>query len=329
MNVLHTYQNAMSEALLDPLLASVTSSNADTLPMLYWPPRRRRKDQSLMKMIEMIGDNAMLYKKVCLHSTHSTSQKALEILREESSKYQQLIEKCATRRTTTSTNETTKKSSELKSGRGSDQKKEDTVSPHRVFISPALLPTSQALAAAFLCTLRFDLLMSFNEAKLEGICKKDPIHHFVWYMDACIKSKRIDRRHASQLVAHLDPIKRRKISHHSLPSGEVGLDQDTSDDWTPEFGERVGRKKSSRAPRTGDKRLFEEMEEDVDESSLKSDQHISVFDRFVRILHFKVIFRDLQIVCRDPWVVYTICSSLLRLVIASLYEDKTPKVCTY
>ena len=64
MNVLHTYQNSMSEALLDPLLASVTSNNADILPMLYWPPRRRRKDPSLMKIIEMIGENVVLYKKV-------------------------------------------------------------------------------------------------------------------------------------------------------------------------------------------------------------------------------------------------------------------------
>lgn len=30
--------------------------------------------------------------------------------------------------------------------------------------------------------------------------------------------------------------------------------------------------------------------------------------------------------CRDPWVVYTVCSSLLRVVITGLYDDKSPKV---
>lgn len=61
---MHAYQSAMSEALLDALLASITSANVDTLPILYWPQRRRRKDPSLMKIVEMIGENENLYEKV-------------------------------------------------------------------------------------------------------------------------------------------------------------------------------------------------------------------------------------------------------------------------
>ncbi|KAH9282001.1 Negative elongation factor B [Echinococcus granulosus] len=299
MNVLNAYQNAMSEALLDSLLASVTSANADTLPILYWPQRRRRKDLSLIKIVEMIGENENLY------------EKALEILREESVKYQQLIEKSATRRTV-STSECIKKLTDSKAGKGGSQKKEESVTFHHIFISPALLPAPQSLAAALLCTLRFDLLMSFIEAKLDRICVTDPIHHFVWCMDACIKSKRIDRRHANELAAHLNRHHRRHSIHLSL-SSEIGLDQDTSEDWAPNLDERGGRKKSMRTQRAGEKRALEEVEVDSDDGPSKSDQGVLAFQR------------DIQIVCRDPWVVYTVCSSLLRVVITGLYDDKSPK----
>ncbi|KAL5104971.1 Negative elongation factor B [Taenia crassiceps] len=299
MKVLHAYQNAMSEALLDPLLASVTSANVDTLPILYWPQRRRRKDPSLMKIVEMIGENENLY------------EKALEILREESVRYQQLIEKSATRRTA-STSECAKKFVDSKTSKGCSQKKEESVTPHHIFIPPALLPAPQSLAAALLCTLRFDLLMCFNEAKLDRICVADPIHHFVWCMDACIKSKRIDRRHASELAVHLNRHHRQHSNHLSL-SSEIGLDQDTSEDWVPDLDERGIRKKSMKTPRAGEKHGLDDVEVDSDEGLSKSDHGASAFER------------DIQIVCRDPWVVYTVCSSLLRVVITGLYEDKSPK----
>uniref|UniRef100_A0A5K3F509 Negative elongation factor B n=1 Tax=Mesocestoides corti TaxID=53468 RepID=A0A5K3F509_MESCO len=38
-----------------------------------------------------------------------------------------------------------------------------------------------------------------------------------------------------------------------------------------------------------------------------------------------LLYRDIQTVCRDPWVVYTVCSSLIRLVITGLYEDRSPR----
>eukprot|EP00108_Taenia_solium_P000827 TsM_000731800 transcript=TsM_000731800 gene=TsM_000731800 len=301
MNVLHAYQSAMSEALLDPLLASVTSANVDTLPILYWPQRRRRKDPSLIKIVEMIGENENLYEK---------ASQTLEILREESARYQQLIEKSATRRTT-SISECAKKFTDSRANKGGSQKKEESVTLHHIFISPALLPAPQSLAAALLCTLRFDLLMCFNEAKLDRICVTDPIHHFVWCMDACIKSKRIDRRHASELAVHLNRHHRRQSNHLSL-SSEIGLDQDTSEDWVPDLDERGGRKKSTKTPKAGEKHALENVV-DSDEELSKSDQGASAFER------------DIQIVCRDPWVVYTVCSSLLRVVITGLYEDKSPK----
>ncbi|VDM19888.1 unnamed protein product [Hydatigera taeniaeformis] len=298
MNVLHAYQSAMSEALLDPLLASVTSANVDTLPILYWPQRRRRKDPSLMKIVEMIGENETLY------------EKALEIFREESARYQQLIEKFATRRT--STNECSKKFTDSKSSKGGGQKKDEGFTSQHLFISPALLPAPQSLAAAFLCTFRFDLLMSFNEAKLDRICVTDPIHHFVWCMDACIKSKRIDRRHASELAVHLNRHRRHNPNRFIL-SSEVGLDQDTSEDWAPDLDERGVIKKSMRTPTAGEKHALEDVEEHFDKELATSDYGTLAFER------------DIQIVCRDPWVVYTVCSSLLRVVITGLYEDKSPK----
>ncbi len=64
MNVLQSYQQSVTDSLLYPLYLSVTSSsNSDTLPLLYWPPRRRRRDPALLRIIEMIGENQALYDK--------------------------------------------------------------------------------------------------------------------------------------------------------------------------------------------------------------------------------------------------------------------------
>lgn len=193
-------------------------------------------------------------------------------------RYQQLIK--STTRRTTSTSECAKKFTDSKAGKGGgSQKKEESVTPHHIFISPALLPAPQSLAAALLCTLRFDLLMCFNEAKLDRICVTDPIHHFVWCMDACIKSKRIDRRHATELAVHLNRHRRYHSNHPSL-SSEIGLDQDTSEDWVPDLDERGVRKKSMRTPRAGEKHALEDVEVDSDEGLSKSDQGASAFERF-------------------------------------------------
>lgn len=66
-NVLQTYQQSLCDSLLDALHASITSSSADALPLLYWPPRRRRRDPTVVKIVEMIGDNQTLYDKVSVH----------------------------------------------------------------------------------------------------------------------------------------------------------------------------------------------------------------------------------------------------------------------
>ncbi|VUZ42655.1 unnamed protein product [Hymenolepis diminuta] len=300
MKLIQNYQSAFSDGLLETVLSSVTCSSADTLPMLFWPPRRRRKDPSLLKLIEMIGDNTVLY------------EKALQIFREEYAKYQQSIEQTATRKATLS-------SSEMPSKATGKKKDESIQSVHFTFIPPALLPSSQALASSVLCALRFDLLMGLNDAKSESIFQSDKIHRFVWGMDACIKNKEIDRRHAKDLVGTVGGQQYRYTSgrHVSISAlaGEVGLDQDTSEDWVPDAEEKPssssGRKKTSRsAPKFGEKRPIAEVESDTEATEKEN--------RKIRI--------DLQMVCRDPWVVYTICSTLLKIVIKKgLSEDKLPR----
>ncbi|VDO06552.1 unnamed protein product [Rodentolepis nana] len=300
MKLIQNYQNAYSDGLLEAVLSSITCSCVDTLPMLFWAPRRRRKDPSLLKLIEMIGDNNVLY------------EKTLQIFREEYAKYQQSIEQTATRRATLS-------SSEMPS-KPTGKKKEEPVPPvHFTFIPPALLPSVQSVSSSVLCALRFDLLMGLNDAKLESIFQSDKIHRFVWGMDACIKNKEIDRRHAKDLVATVGGQQYRYTSgrHVSISAliGEMGLDQDTSDDWVPDAEEKPGtsssRKKASKsAPKSGEKRSIADVESDT-EASEKGNHRIRI---------------DLQMVCRDPWVVYTICSTLLKIVIKNgLSEDKLPR----
>nr|CDS33580.1 negative elongation factor B [Hymenolepis microstoma] len=300
MKLIQNYQNAYSDGLLESVLSSVTCSCVDTLPMLFWAPRRRRKDPSLLKLIEMIGDNTALY------------EKTLQIFREEYAKYQHSIEQTATRRATLS-------SSEMPS-KPFGKKKEEPVPPvHFTFIPPALLPSVQSVSSSVLCALRFDLLMGLNDAKLESIFQSDKIHRFVWGMDACIKNKEIDRRHAKDLVATVGGQQYRYTSgrHVSVSAlvGEMGLDQDTSDDWVPDAEEKPStsnsRKKASRsAPKVGEKRSIVDADSDT-EATEKGNRRIRI---------------DLQMVCRDPWVVYTICSTLLKIVIKNgLSEDKLPR----
>lgn len=258
MKIIRSYQSAFSNALLEAVLASVACSSADTLPILFWAPRRRRRDPHLLRLIEMIGDNTVLY------------EKTLQILRNEHVRHQQLIGKSATRRVTLS-------SSEMPNKPSGKRKEESPAQPaHQVFIPPALLPTMQSLAASVLCTLRFDLLMGLNEAKSEALFQSDKIHRFVWGMDACIRNKEIDRRHAKDLVTSFGGYQSRSNSGRrpstSALVGEVGLDQDTSEDWAPDAEEKGSRKKSTRsAPKSGDKRLFSEVDSDS-ETAKTTDQ---------------------------------------------------------
>ncbi|VDN13186.1 unnamed protein product [Dibothriocephalus latus] len=264
-NVLQTYQNSWFESLLDALYASVTSnlsSNSDTLPLLYWPPRRRRRDNSLLKIVEMIGESQALY------------EKTLDFLREECLRLQMAVERSNSLRKLSTTlpdiclppppkraRESSTSSKKIKKEESSVPDLEIKSLPPVPFISPALLPNPQSMAATALCTVRFDLIMSFNEARQDQMCISDPIHHFVWCMDACIRNKKIDRRHVCELAYHLTRHRRRASVRPGLES-EVGLDQDTSADWAPDTDEKVPPKKksgdiSSRLPkhqRAGDKR---------------------------------------------------------------------------
>lgn len=174
--------------------------------------------------------------------------------------------------------------SPVKGGKSTTPKKDDPSPPPPLFISPALLSSPQALYAALLCTVRFDLLMSFNEAKLDRICMADPVHHFVWCMDACIKSKKIDRRHAIELASHLKRHRKRKASV-DLPASELGLDQDTSEDWNPgleEKGVGGGRKRASRGQRSSEKRAHSNDDEDATPKKTESPT-VTNFERFASL----------------------------------------------
>nr|VZH93465.1 unnamed protein product [Spirometra erinaceieuropaei] len=332
-NVLQTYQNSWFESLLDALYASVTSnlsSNSDTLPLLYWPPRRRRRDSSLLKIVEMIGENQALY------------EKTLCFLRDECLRLQATVERSNSQRKPSTTlpdaclQPPPKKSRESSSSSKKIKKEESSVpdlepksSPPVPFISSALLPNPQSMAATALCTVRFDLLMSFNEARQDQLCIADPIHHFVWCMDACIRNKKIDRRHVCELVYHLNRHRRRSSVRHGLES-EVGLDQDTSADWAPDSDEKALTKKKTadvslrfpRHQRTGEKR-------GPGTSTDPDDDAFGSTPKLPRVGEVgppeNSYERDLQMICRDPCTVYTICSSLLRLVMSGLYEDKLPR----
>ncbi|VDP65697.1 unnamed protein product [Schistosoma curassoni] len=65
--VIATFQSTWSSAILDALSMSITSTastTADLVPILYWPPRRRRRDPSIVRIVEMIGEGQVLYDKV-------------------------------------------------------------------------------------------------------------------------------------------------------------------------------------------------------------------------------------------------------------------------
>ncbi|VEL41905.1 unnamed protein product [Protopolystoma xenopodis] len=202
--VLVSYQNNWMESMLDSLYAAITSStsaSADLLPMIYWPPRRRRKDPSVVRIVEMIGDKQVLY------------EKAVTILREECINLETALAEQAV-----GAPGVTQISSLCLSNSQNPARKRKVEQALEVdetylgkpsfilqpFTSPALLPNQQAIASSALSTLRFDLLMSLNEAKNVQLCVPDAIHRFVWCMDACIRTRRIDRRHASEMAYHLE-----------------------------------------------------------------------------------------------------------------------------
>ncbi|BHF74619.1 hypothetical protein SprV_0501770500 [Sparganum proliferum] len=278
----------------------------------------------------MIGENQALY------------EKTLGFLREECLRLQAAVERSNSQRKPSTTlpdaclqpppkrsRESSSSSKKIKKEESSVPDLEPKSSPPVPFISSALLPNPQSMAATALCTVRFDLLMSFNEARQDQLCIADPIHHFVWCMDACIRNKKIDRRHVCELVYHINRHRRRSSVRHGLES-EVGLDQDTSADWAPDSDEKALTKKKTadvslrfpRNQRTGEKR-------GPGTSADPDDDTFGSTPKFPRVGEVgppeNSYERDLQMICRDPCTVYTICSSLLRLVMSGLYEDKLPR----
>lgn len=104
-----------------------------------------------------------------------------------------------------------------------------TLSGPQPYIPLAFLPCQSALISATLCTLRFDILMSLNEAKVDRLCVADRIHRLVWSLDACVRNRRVDPRHASGLAYHLT-VQRQRAKRTSEEATQSAEDQAADDD---------------------------------------------------------------------------------------------------
>ncbi|KAL3319104.1 Cofactor of BRCA1 [Cichlidogyrus casuarinus] len=160
----------------DGLLAAIApslSSSGEIFAALFLSLKKRRKNPTVSKLVNMIGDNEQLYEITVeflreRHSSHFTpSFTLLPSLSAPTSKKRKIAK--------------------------NDPKNE-----------PINLDASTAFFASFpSCILRFDLLMSLLEAKMDQLTTKDPIHRIVWCLDACVRSRKIDQRHANELANHL------------------------------------------------------------------------------------------------------------------------------
>lgn len=104
-----------------------------------------------------------------------------------------------------------------------------SVSQSAFHIPFAFMPNQSAVASSTLCTLRFDLLMSLNEAKVDKLCVPDRIHRFVWCLDACVRNRRIDSRHASELAYHLQLQRRRWARNLNVAEIQDNFEQNEND----------------------------------------------------------------------------------------------------
>lgn len=313
--VISKFQSSWWDALLDPVSMSVSltaSSTADLIPMLYWPPRRRRRQDAIVRMVDMIGDGQVLY------------DKAVHILREECTR----SEKTATNLSVSfsqpheSTEEhvkpPTKRRRRLNSSECSDDKlciSENQPAVRGTFVPSAFLPNQATVIATVLSTMRFDLLMSLNEAKIDRLCVPDRIHRFVWCLDACVRKRRIDERHISGLAYHLT-IQRRRAKRTDVLVKEQPCE---SEGDASDVHEGTSRRGTGSARSKGPKLSIHSKKRSDDSRSTQGEtietENTTEFN----------LERDIHMACQDPWVLYTICTSLIRYTLNGLYENKLPR----
>ncbi|CAH8660153.1 unnamed protein product [Schistosoma rodhaini] len=316
--VIATFQSTWSSAILDALsmsIMSTASTTADLVPILYWPPRRRRRDPSIVRIVEMIGEGQVLYDKTIsiLRDQCIKCEKAAYSLME-----QQIKSTIGNNNPSEEIDEQPPPAKRSRQRFSSKEKSSDIIQPSASqpipYIPLAFMPNQPSVASATLCTLRFDLLMSLNEAKIDRLCVPDRIHRFVWCLDACVRNRRIDQRHASELAYHLQLQRRRWAKetadecHESYESNE-----NISGEMFKRGHSSSSRGKNSKSGKTNRK-----------QSPTSAEKHCNSED-LEKIADVNLLEKDMHMACRDPWVVYTICTSLIRYVLSGLYEDKLPR----
>ncbi|KAK4474937.1 hypothetical protein MN116_000751 [Schistosoma mekongi] len=318
--VVATFHSTWCSAILDALSMSITSTastTADLVPILYWPPRRRRRDPSIVRIVEMIGEGQVLY------------DKTISILRDQCTKYEKAAYSLSEQQikstsgnnlsSNLSLDEIEEQPAAKRSRQRSSSNKEKLTDiptlPNQSipYIPLAFMPNQPSVASATLCTLRFDLLMSLNEAKIDRLCVPDRIHRFVWCLDACVRNRRIDQRHASELAYHLQLQRRRWAKEAAEEEQESYEKSESENEETSKRGTSNYRGKNFKSGKTNRKRSPSNAERNCNSNDM------------VKISDLNLLERDMHMACRDPWVVYTVCTSLIRYVLNGLYEDKLPR----
>ncbi|KAF5404424.1 hypothetical protein PHET_02179 [Paragonimus heterotremus] len=322
--VITRFQQSWSDALLDALSLSITStasSTADLVPLLYWPPRRRRRDAAIVRIVEMIGDGQTLY------------DKTVNIIRDQCARLEKTAMNMALGSTTARDISKEpiisppKRRRRLNSSESSTEERSRSMESHSpaatTFIPLAFLPNQSALASVVLSTIRFDLLMSLNEAKIDRLCVPDRIHRFVWCLDACVRNRRIDQRHASGLAYHLTVQRQRakKMDAHSEDQARESLDNGgIRQDSSSKRGVSTGRSKAGRSTSCSSTKV------QTKKTDMEQDQSGEETNESEKDTESNLFERDMHLACRDPWVLYTICTSLIRYTLNGIYEDKLPRV---
>ncbi|TPP62508.1 Negative elongation factor B [Fasciola gigantica] len=217
------------------------------------------------------------------------------------------------------------------SGRDRTTSESQSIPGPQAFIPLAFLPCQPALISATLCTLRFDILMSLNEAKVDRLCVPDRIHRLVWGLDACVRNRRIDPRHASGLAYHLT-IQRQRAKRASddasLNIEDQAADDDDDDD---DIGRTDPRRSAQSAPGSARGKLGKTGASSSAKWSLslhkkgETDTVAEDATSTKKETERELLEKDVHMACRDPWVIYTICTSLIRYTLNGLYEDKLPR----
>ncbi|CAH8624819.1 unnamed protein product [Schistosoma guineensis] len=317
--VIATFQSTWSSAILDALSMSITSTastTADLVPILYWPPRRRRRDPSIVRIVEMIGEGQVLYDKTisilrdqcikCEKAAYSLMEQQIKSTIGNNNSSEEIDEQPPPAKRSRQRLSSKEKSSDI------TQRLANQPIP---YIPLAFMPNQPSVASATLCTLRFDLLMSLNEAKIDRLCVPDRIHRFVWCLDACVRNRRIDQRHASELAYHLQLQRRRWAKETADECHELygESNENISGEMSKRGHSSSSRGKNSKSGKTNQKQSPSSTEKQCDLEDVEKTADVNFLEK------------DMHMACRDPWVVYTICTSLIRYVLNGLYEDKLPR----